>query len=155
MRPCTRDCFEIVGIKAIFKFCVTNEPTGILSQKCFIDISNVLVLYFFPDNFSFFFSFQICTKSHNNWYRLVRVYPLILCMWDLWTCWKELLLKRRLEFAVRIAKWTFSCTAAVYIAIAYEKSVENSKSGNTCPTPRSFYEPDLSKCTSFVTQFIT
>ena len=30
---------------------------------------------------------------------------------------KELLSKHRLEFAVRIAKWTFSCTAAVYIAI--------------------------------------
>ena len=31
--------------------------------------------------------------------------------------WKELLSKRRLEFAVRIAQWTFRCTAAVYIAI--------------------------------------
>ena len=55
---------------------------------------------------------------------LVQVYPLILCMWDLW---KELLFKRRLEFAVRIAKWTFSCTAAVYIAIINFKTFSESR----------------------------
>ena len=76
-----------------------------------------LYCIFFLRIFFFFFSFPICTKSHNNWYWvLVRVYPLILCMWDLW---KELLSKRHLEFAVWIAKWTISCTAAVYIAITF------------------------------------
>ena len=63
-----------MGIKAIFKFCVTNEPTGILSQKCFIDIANVLVLYFFfPDNFfpSFLFRFALNLITNDTGYSFV------------------------------------------------------------------------------------
>ena len=37
----------------------------------------------------------------------------------------------------------------------YIKSVENSKIAKHALPPWIFYEPDLSKCTSFVTQFIT
>ena len=103
-------------LKPFSNFTKCHQWTHWYTQKCFIDnIKCSCIVFFFLRIFFFFFSFPICTKSHNNWYWvLVRVYPLILCMWDLW---KELLSKRHLEFAVWIAKWTISCTAAVYIAI--------------------------------------
>ena len=47
---------------------------------------------------------------------------------------------------------TWSCCGEV--GQYYIKSVENSKISKHALSPWIFYEPDLSKCTSFVTQFI-
>ena len=63
--------------------------------------------------FSFLFRFALNLVTTDTGYSFGFTRSSCV-MWDLW---KELLSKRCLEFAVRIAKWTYSCTAAVYIAI--------------------------------------